>query len=248
MTTKTLKAARARAARHRAQHDSMILKKEISAPKFNIDEALRYAGTRGIADPGTKSLALDCFNEAAGQISYKVCYSFFDISVSLSEVTFAGKWRADSKALGALLQGCDEVIIFAATVGVGLDRLITRYGDIAPSKSLMMQSIGAERIEALCDEFCNEMDAELSEYGKHLTRRFSPGYADLPLEFQKTIFRLLEPEKHIGLTLNDSLLMTPSKSVTAIAGVSSHATCYFENGDSKCKTCAKTDCAYRSSL
>jgi len=52
-----------------------------------------------------------------------------------------------------------------------------------------------------------------------LTSRFSPGYRDLPLTLQREIFTLLEPSRRIGLSLNASLLMSPSKSVTAIVGI-----------------------------
>ena len=55
--------------------------------------------------------------------------------------------------------------------------------------------------------------------GETLRPRFSAGYGDLPLEYQRRIFDLLDPPTHIGLTLNDSYLMSPSKSVTALIGV-----------------------------
>ena len=80
----------------------------------------------------------------------------------------------------------------------------------------MFQALGAERIESLCDTFCNDMNNEL---GVRLKPRFSAGYGDLPLEVQKDIFRVLDCPRKIGLTLNDSLLMSPTKSVTAIVGI-----------------------------
>jgi hypothetical protein len=80
----------------------------------------------------------------------------------------------------------------------------------------MLQALGSERVEALCDEFCRLMAIESK---RELRPRFSPGYGDLPLELQRDIFRLLEPSRRIGVVLNDSLLMSPSKSVTAIIGI-----------------------------
>ena len=74
---------------------------------------------------------------------------------------------------------------------------------------------GMERIEALCDAFCKDLSME---YGA-LTPRFSPGYGDLPLDIQRSVFRFLEPEIKIGLTLSESLIMCPSKSVTAFVGI-----------------------------
>ena len=120
-----------------------------------------------------------------------------------------------SSSLSKNLSGCKKIILFAATVGIGIDRLIMKYGKIYPVKGLMMQALGAERIEALCDAFVSEME----KTGQKMRPRFSPGYGDLPLEFQKEIFAALAPEKNIGLTLSASCLMSPTKSVTAIIGI-----------------------------
>jgi len=61
---------------------------------------------------------------------------------------------------------------------------------------------------------------------------------------------VLDCAKKIGLTLNDSLLMSPSKSVTAFAGIMTGASeGTVETGKceekSKCANCEKRDCAYR---
>jgi cobalamin-dependent methionine synthase I len=114
----------------------------------------------------------------------------------------------ESLAFAKFLDGKDEAVLFAATVGLGVDRLIHRYASVSPVKALLFQAIGAERIETLCEAFCKELG---------LKKRFSPGYADLALETQRGIFAALGCEKRLGISLTDSLLMTPTKSVTAIA-------------------------------
>jgi cobalamin-dependent methionine synthase I len=52
-----------------------------------------------------------------------------------------------------------------------------------------------------------------------LVSRYSPGYGDLPLEMQREIIRALDCGRTIGVTLTESLLMQPSKSVTAVIGM-----------------------------
>jgi cobalamin-dependent methionine synthase I len=79
--------------------------------------------------------------------------------------------------------------------------------------------LGSERIEALCDALCAEWKEDYASRGFVLRPRFSAGYGDLPLTLQNDIFESLQCSKHIGLTLCDSLLMSPTKSVTAIVGV-----------------------------
>ena len=85
--------------------------------------------------------------------------------------------------------------------------------------ALAVSALGSERVEALCDEFCNRLATEKGE-GVKVYQRFSPGYGDLPLEVQRDIFALLSPERAIGVTLGDGLLMSPTKSVSAIIGIS----------------------------
>ena len=89
----------------------------------------------------------------------------------------------------------------------------------APASALLCQAIGAERIEALCDAFTDWLEAEVSPRGLFLRPRFSPGYGDLPLTLQREILRALDSPRTLGITLNRSLLMSPSKSVTAIIGL-----------------------------
>ena len=177
----------------------MICTETYDAPPIDRREILRYAGVRGDA-PEIEALLDECIKESEDKLAYKVCYGGFPVSFFDS---------VGSKDLKKHLEGCNKVILFVATVGIGIDRLIARYASVSPTKSLLFQAIGAERIEALCDEFNSEF----------VGSRFSPGYGDLPLEFQKEIFKVLDCPKRIGLTLNESMLMSPTKSVTAIIGV-----------------------------
>ena len=100
-----------------------------------------------------------------------------------------------------------------------MDRLIAKYAATSPAKSLMLDALGSERVEALCDLFNSEIAQTARDEGCKAHPRFSPGYGDLPLEIQRAIFAVLNPEKRIGVMLNDNLFMSPSKSVTAIIGI-----------------------------
>ena len=194
-----------------------VITREYSAPPINHREILRYMGCKD-SSPELESLIDRAISLCEDKLSYKVCYSEFPLEIKDS-VCHLGFAEAYSRDLAKCLTGCDKTVIFAATVGLEIDRLILRYGRIEPSLALCVQALGAERIEALCDTFCDEMKANLAPMGKKMRPRFSAGYGDLPLSLQKEIFATLECEKRIGLTLNDSLLMSPTKSVTAIIGI-----------------------------
>ena len=182
------------------------------APPVSRREILRYMKCG--ADTDELSELIDtCLDVALPLLSYRVCYTRLNVEQREDTLDF-GVFCAHSHDLRKNLAGCREVLVFAATVGIGLDRAITRFGHTSPAQALCLQAIGAERIEALCDAFVHEMGLTHS-----LRPRFSPGYGDLSLAVQRELFALLSPHRHIGLTLTDELLMSPTKSVTALAGI-----------------------------
>lgn len=194
-----------------------IFVREYALPPIDTREILRYAGARSDA-PEVVELTESCLGEARDVFSGRVCYTEFPVTVSDGQIDL-GFLKTDSQDLQKAIDGCESVILFAATVGVGIDRLITRYSIVSPARSLMLQAIGTERVEALCDIFCREMTEEKAREGSVVRPRFSPGYGDLPLELQRDIFAVLDCPRLIGVSLGESLLMSPSKSVTAIIGL-----------------------------
>ena len=211
-----------------------VFVKTYPAPPFCDREILRYAGVKGDADEQTLALIDTLKNEIKDRLSYKVCYCVLPVQIQDGVCDFSA-FSVRSQTLAKRLLGYEKVAVFAATLGVEIDRMLLKYGKIAPVKAVLLQAIGAERIESLCNAFC----ADLQYSGA----RFSPGYGDLPLQTQKELFALLDCERKIGLTLTESLLMSPTKSVTAFVGLG-RTVC--ATNEEKCHNCAKTDCAFRS--
>lgn len=191
----------------------MVEVRSYAAPTVDEREILRYAGVRAEVEE-LKPLLLECLQEAKPLLSYRVCFTRCAVRVGANYVDF-DFGRIESFSLARRLEGCERAVIFAATLGLGLDRLIARYGTVSPGKAFLLSAIGDERVEALCDLFCRELAAEHAL----LRPRFSAGYGDLPLSVQREIFSVLDCPRQIGLSLNESLLMSPSKSVTAIVGI-----------------------------
>jgi len=210
----------------------------------NSDELRRYSGYLSLADDMNESLR-ELYSSVVDDIlpiaEYKVCYR--RMRLERREGRIVMPFGEGSRDAERLLCHSDEIIVFAATVGLGIDRYIARNQHISPAKALVAQGFGAERIETLCNAFCAEMRASLSAEGLGMTPRFSPGYGDMALAAQTDIFRLLDCSRRIGLSLNSSLLMMPSKSVTAFFGTTPDETADVPGN--KCRRCTKTDCQYR---
>lgn len=147
----------------------------------------------------------------------KVCYKRFDLNIDTG-IDF-GFMNIESRDLAVNLSDCHEAIIFAATIGLYVDRQIQKETILSPAKACVYQAVGAAVIESVCDDFNEWLRASEASYGNELKPRYSPGYGDVSLEVQKDIFKELNCAKMAGITLSDSLHMIPEKSVTAIIGI-----------------------------
>ncbi len=183
--------------------------KDLPLPPVSEKEALRYARTNE-SDKNSVMLLTECIREA-GLLKGKVSYCTLPVKIQGEKVDL-GAFSLSSQCLSDFLKGSEKTVLFAATIGLDFDRLITKYNLLSPSKALMFQALGAERVEALCDHFCDQIK---KEYSLEEAPRFSPGYGDLSLSIQKDIISLLGANKNLGVFVNDSFLLSPSKTVTA---------------------------------
>lgn len=197
--------------------NSIVYILNINEPPIDRKEVLRYAGAACESEE-ISTLLDECIAEIEDKLTYKVCYREFDTFASAGEVNL-DFCKVKSGALCKNLTGCGKIILFAATVGVEIDRLIARAGAISAAKATMLQALGSERVEALCDAFNDMIKREAESRGYTTRPRVSAGYGDIPLAMQKDIFAALDCTRKIGITLGESLLMSPSKSVTAIIGL-----------------------------
>ena len=181
-------------------------------------EILRYALPGG---GDAEALPLEeCLRLAAGAGSGRVLWRIEPVNLpDAGDKVSVGPLTLPSRDLKRALAGCGYAVALAATLGMEMDRLIARYRRISPVRALLLHAIGAERIERALDVFSAGLSRELAPEGLTLRPRFSPGYGDLPLAVQPQLFALLDCERRLGLTLSQSLTMTPSKSVTALAGI-----------------------------
>lgn len=120
----------------------------------------------------------------------------------------------ESADLRKNLAGCSSAFIFAATSGSGVDRLILKHTKLSPADAMVTDCIASSGIEVFCDKINEEM-----RKGRVLKPRYSPGYGDVSLCCQSEILSFLDAYRKIGLTLTETYLMTPIKSVTAIVGI-----------------------------
>ena len=184
----------------------------------DFKEMLRYWGVKGDCTNELMAVAKKAIDLSEKSISPKIVYEKFPVEIS-DNIVSIGRFSAVSKDLAKCLENSEFAIMLCATVGIGIDNLINRYNGVNMALSTAISAAGSALIETYLDEFCVNLKAEYNRIGYDITPRFSAGYGDLSLDTQKDFFEILNITKRIGVNLNDSLLMTPTKSVTAIIGI-----------------------------
>ncbi|MBE6708283.1 MAG: Vitamin B12 dependent methionine synthase activation subunit [Ruminococcaceae bacterium] len=185
--------------------------------RVSMSDAMRYMGVSGDA-PDVKTIAENLLPELCYAAKPKVCFRELEMVFDGDRLNVGGI-RTNSEALMKNLEGCASAYVFAATLGVGTDRLISRYSKLETSKAVILGALGSAMIESLCDEVCAVLEREQQSIGNFIKPRFSPGYGGFELTAQREIADILETEKRIGLYFTDSLMMIPEKSVTAVVGI-----------------------------
>lgn len=144
----------------------------------------------------------------------------FSEEKSGTELLSIAGMKIQSRSLCRNLRDCKSAYLMAATLGIGPDRLIARASVAKMSRAVILQAAAAAMIETWCDEVNQKIIKEAEDQGLYCRPRFSPGYGDFSLEYQKDFAQILRIQKEIGVSLTQSLLMMPSKSVTAVIGLS----------------------------
>lgn len=204
---------------------------------MNVDkrEIYRYLGYQGrVPDENVLREVDRCLEELREAVTPRFVYRQYPIEKFFSDnierpfldekpgaelLSIAGM-KIQSRSLCRNLRDCKSAYLMAATLGIGPDRLIARASVAKMSRAVILQAAAAAMIEAWCDEVNQKIIKEAEDQGLYCRPRFSPGYGDFSLEYQKDFAQILRIQKEIGVSLTQSLLMMPSKSVTAVIGLS----------------------------
>lgn len=210
--------------------------------EIDRSEVLRYLGFRGEkADKATLQAIESCLKELSSACTPRCLSRIFPAELSSNAVTVNGVTIISSD-LRSHIDGCREVVLFAATLGVQADSLMRRYSKTGMNVAVILQACAAAMIEQYCDDCCDGLAKEVKPRGLYLRPRYSPGYGDFSIKHQTDLLAMLDCAKKIGLTATDSYMLAPSKSVTAIIGLTTEPkSCHI----AKCMDCKSVNCPFR---
>ncbi len=192
----------------------------INLDKIDREEAFRYMGIKGVPPQNIISAAEECEKLLLECITPKFHWIFAETAGFPEKgITLSGhKLVLCGNDIAEHLNGCCGVILLCATLGDGADKLIRKLQSEDMAKAVIADSLASAAVEQVCDIAEDDIRGRFKD--KFLTWRFSPGYGDLPLECQGDVLTALNASRRAGIFLTDGGLLTPTKSVTAVIGVS----------------------------
>lgn len=184
-------------------------------------EVLRYLGYRNQKlDQATARLIEECRAEAKALLRTGVVYRVYPIAREGDQIRLpATTLCLASKDLSRHLRHADRCVLLAATLGLALDQRIAAYARLDLTRAVVLDACATAAIEAFCDQVQAQLGAQAAREGYRLTTRYSPGYGDLSIVYQKAILEALQAYTRIGLTVTEDHLLLPRKSVTAFIGL-----------------------------
>ncbi|MBQ4581295.1 MAG: methionine synthase [Clostridia bacterium] len=176
---------------------------------LNIHEALRYLGVKQ-SDDALLAQASALAQELQNRITPRFTWRAVDL------INNSGFRIPDSELSRRVLADCHTAAVLVCTLGAEFDLWVRQLQVRDMALAALLDALGSAYVESGCDA---AEEAIRTRYpGMYLTDRFSPGYGDFPLEAQQKLLDFTQARR-IGVTLTDSLLMTPQKSVTAVVGI-----------------------------
>lgn len=142
------------------------------------------------------------------------------------------------------IKGSTQVALFLCTAGEDFTKMtnaLNEQGDIM--EAYILDAIGSLTVENAMDKIQKELQLKLITKNLKISNRYSPGYCNWPLSDQKTLFHLIG-NNPTGISLSDSSLMTPRKSVSGLIGIGQE----IKHHEYGCKICSNTTCIYRKIL
>ena len=184
--------------------------------QVNLTEALRYLGAEQ-ADEALMASMRAVASELEQTARPKWRYRVAEVEHTETGELVAGLCLSGEMAK-TMLSDCDRAALLICTLGAPFETLLRRKQARNMAEAAILDACGSAFVEVGCDAAEKEIAARFPDM--YLTDRFSPGYGDLPLSIQPEFCAALDARRQLGITVTESLLMVPTKTVTAVIGIS----------------------------
>lgn len=212
-------------------------------PAVDAKETRRYAGLAK-AEFDETAISEAC-EECALLAEPRVSWELFDYDCENGTAAAAPPFLIEGNIIRKHLSGAERVVFLAATIGEAVEEAVTRHFDEGRyAHSVLLDAAATAAVEQVCDALEAMLRPQFAKEGFAMRWRFSPGYGDWDIHAQPELLRLTQAES-IGVSLTESLMLRPRKSVTAVIGLARGEG--GKDAPKGCAACPRLDCPARKS-
>ncbi len=197
----------------------------------------------GTAPEHFRKLIDDALAEIPARCRLRAGYRLVDVgSATTAGVALGGVQFRTERIVTRLLRKARRAALFVATIGPAMERWsreLIQEGDAA--MGYIVDTVASVTVEAATDLLHDHIGAKMQSRRWNVTNRYSPGYCNWPVAEQRLLFSLLPPG-FCGITLTESSLMMPIKSISGVVGTGPEV----RRVDYTCDRCGMKDCTYRA--
>ncbi|HWR09647.1 methionine synthase [Sporomusa sp.] len=213
---------------------------------IDLDETKRYAGLGGKADFSATLLTEAC-TQAQLLATPKGVWQIYTYDQDSHTIMSPMPLNLTAEGIIRHLAGAAEVAVMAVTIGISLEQEVSNlFSKNQYTLGLLLDAAGTTAVEMTCDAVCYVISGQAARSGLTTGRRFSPGYGGWPVEVQPEILDLASGSA-IDLSVTDTKMLVPRKSVTAIIGLYPYHQALGLNHEQvlSCDKCGQPDCQAR---
>ncbi len=222
------------------QVEGIDMQKKLRAEVTEEQVLKRIGGRRNEA---TAEYLQEAMSLGATLVDPKGIYELFPVAqIEKDRLILENGETFRSEHLCKLLDGAEKIIVMCCTIGPALEKKVKELNEEGNyGEAYFLDVYGATAVGTAMSNLYKELLEELKGYGT--TVYMSPGQLDWNIRDQKVVFKLISPEA-IGVTLNESNMMNPVKSTTAVFGIGDPAK--VKKGNFSCASCPKRNyCTFR---
>jgi hypothetical protein len=152
-----------------------------------------------------------------------------------------GTFFTTKKIVAGRMNNANQAACFVCTIGPDMEawaRQLVREGDMVMGH--LVDTVASVAVENIADTLHDHLGIKMRDQGLRVTNRYSPGYCGWSVAEQHALFSFF-PADFCGVTLTESALMKPVKSVSGMIGIGSTV----KYAGYTCNQCKVIDCTYR---
>lgn len=152
-----------------------------------------------------------------------------------------GDFFQTGKIVTNYISKADQFVFFIMTAGKGIELQAQKYlSGSDPLLGYIYDVIGSMTVETSVEKMLKEIEETITQDGLMISNPYSPGYCGWPVSDQQKFFALFN-DNTCGITLSDTCLMNPIKSISGIIGVGKN----IKKQPYSCEICDLKNCLYR---